>query len=293
MPFDIGGAINAGVQRRKAVKGPFESYGDTVLDAFKTKQDTEQKLGLEVAKSQFTSPVDQSTIAKNYATAKRYEGAGGGRNIFLVNRRTGKIHKAGDQTMGEVDPTSVGQLDRIMSVDIPSATSANMFNQAQASTKQIDDLIGYLEPAGGKQLNKFQQFVGGFNKPALRPIQGTQSIETQDYALIRNDYADRLLRLRSGAQINEPEFQRLMNLLPQWWRNDKSDVKQLKKFRDEYKNLMNGLQSGQVKRADVGSDASSDNPGIEQQYDSMVESLVAGGMDEEEAQAQADREFGL
>jgi hypothetical protein len=126
-----------------------------------------------------------------------------------------------------------------------------MYTSAEASTKQIDDLIASLkQPSqinGKPNPSAPNKFMGGLTGP-LEMLQGTQNKGTQDYGLIRRDFSDRLLRLRSGAQINEQEYKRLMNMLPQWWRNTDSDVEQLNKFKTEYQNLMSRLsgQGGQL-----------------------------------------------
>lgn len=73
---------------------------------------------------------------------------------------------------------------------------------------------------------------GGFNEGGQR------------FATIKKDVSDRLLRLRSGAAINEQEYKRFIDLLPVVWRNDKVDLEQLNTFRKEFQSIEGRIKSG-------------------------------------------------
>jgi hypothetical protein len=258
MAIDLMRNFYKGAALRSGVKDSGEAMGGTVLDAFKTRQEAKQKFGTELAikraEAEIKSPLNESTIARNYSTAAKNDLlTKGGRNIFLTNRRTGDIYKVGDKTFTPVDPNTVGQQDRVMSVDIPPTQAMQTYSAAEASTKQIDDLINMLGSKDGGP----NKFVGGL-RGAMEPLQGLGSPSTQKYGLVRKDFSDRLLRLRSGAQINEQEYTRLMGMLPQWWRNTDADIEQLNKFKTEYTNLMNRITRGSIgadpNRADMSDD---------------------------------------
>lgn len=68
--------------------------------------------------------------------------------------------------------------------------------------------------------------------------------KAQEFKLTRGDLADRILRLRSGAQINESEFKRLSQLLPTVWRYDEVDVQKLSDFEKEFGKVANRINQG-------------------------------------------------
>lgn len=252
MPYNPMDMFSIGQKIGKSKRSTFGMTSDDLMSNFKTQQEAGAKLMPILAGAAYKqqleneSPSTKSTIAlneakTNLANVKSNESTGNiGRDIFLVNRRTGTISKAGDKSMAPVDPSTVSKSSRIMGVDIPPASATSMFTSAEASTKQIDNLIGMLESAKTGGPNSPNKFVGGLTGMA-RPLQGLANKSTQDYGLIRQDFSDRLLRLRSGAQINEQEYQRLMSMLPQWWRNSDTDIEQLKRFKNEYESLMSRL----------------------------------------------------
>jgi len=68
----------------------------------------------------------------------------------------------------------------------------------------------------------------------------------QEFALLKNSINERLLRLRSGAQINEKEYQRFRKLLPSVFRKDNLDLNQLSRFEDEFNGLKSRIISGSL-----------------------------------------------
>lgn len=267
MPYDPFSFFKAGQEIGKSKNAGFTQGTNVVMDAFKNQAERKGKLqdAIELKSAENALPMN----AKDQAQTEMYKAKtaelsnpqnGGARGIFLVNRRTGKISKAGDSSMAEVDQTLVGQKDRIMGVDIPPASATSMFSSAEASTKQIDDLMGMLKT------NPNVKMAGQL--PGM--LSGLGDEQSQRYHLIRKDFSDRLLRLRSGAQINEQEFSRLMGMLPQWYRNNGVDIEQLGKFKNEYTNLMGrlsggGLSTGTAERADTSQDdTNTSNPAFQQ-----------------------------
>jgi len=105
---------------------------------------------------------------------------------------------------------------------------------AEASIKQIDELKNILSAKKGDGTFKFV----GEKAPAF----GDK--DAQRYNIIRKDFSDRLLRLRSGAQINESEFKRLSQLLPTAWRYDEIDIQKLSDFEKEFGKVANRINQG-------------------------------------------------
>jgi hypothetical protein len=66
----------------------------------------------------------------------------------------------------------------------------------------------------------------------------------QEYRLLRDSMSNRLLYLRSGAQINEKEYKRLSGLLSQWWRSDKLDLDQLNRLESEFVGIADKIRFG-------------------------------------------------
>jgi len=96
------------------------------------------------------------------------------------------------------------------------------------------DMEAYKKGTPGYKSSQFQGSLpfGGFNESGQR------------YQLTRADAADRILRLRSGAQINEKEMKRLQKLLTEWWRSDKVDLEQLDIFEKEFSEIKNRIDKG-------------------------------------------------
>jgi hypothetical protein len=68
--------------------------------------------------------------------------------------------------------------------------------------------------------------------------------ERQNFADLVNNINNRLLYLRSGAQINDKEYRRLTKMMPSLWRRNEGDVRQLERFEKEFTSLMGRIQSG-------------------------------------------------
>jgi len=73
---------------------------------------------------------------------------------------------------------------------------------------------------------------------------GGFSEKGQRFSTFRDSVAERLLRLRSGAQINENEYKRFMKMLPKVWRKDNVDMEMLDSFTREFNTIQQRIRGG-------------------------------------------------
>lgn len=114
-------------------------------------------------------------------------------------------------------------------------------SQAGSVIKQAAELKSILQ--GEIEQVKTGKKTTDVKFSSLFPFQAG-SKEAQNYKLILDDMSDRILRLRSGAQINEREYSRLRKLLPKFGRYHEIDIKQLDKFTEEFEAIQGRIESG-------------------------------------------------
>ena len=120
---------------------------------------------------------------------------------------------------------------------------------AEALTRDIADLrsIVAADKAGyandGNPL-KASQFLGS-GAFSWGPLKGLTN-KGQRFALKKKSVGERLLRLRSGAQINENEYKRFMELLPTIFRDDDLDIEQLDNFTKEFESISGRINQGSL-----------------------------------------------
>jgi hypothetical protein len=73
---------------------------------------------------------------------------------------------------------------------------------------------------------------------------GAGSAKGQDYQRLRKSILTTITYLRSGAQINDQEFNRFSSLLPTARINDETDLKQLDRFINEFSQVQGRIESG-------------------------------------------------
>lgn len=73
---------------------------------------------------------------------------------------------------------------------------------------------------------------------------GQAGTDRQNFSDLVENLNNRLLYLRSGAQINDKEFQRLTRLMPSIYRKNELDVKQLNRFESEFQNIKSRIEKG-------------------------------------------------
>lgn len=232
--FEVGRKI--GKARRSPVSRAIGGAFDDFDAQQKLKQEYGMKLGLEKAKSSMISPVEQSQIDLNKSRSDSLRMPfKTGRKTAILNTRTGKAYEPGSNRELTQEEISSGEW-MMRNQQFPPQGGLEKMTSAEASIKQIDDLKDLLTR---KKSDQSFKFIG-----EKTPIFGDS--DAQRYNIIRRDFSDRLLRLRSGAQINEAEYSRLMGMLPQFWRNSDVDIEQLDKFKNEYISLMNRISTGGI-----------------------------------------------
>ena len=210
---------------------------ENVMDKFKKREESDYEMeklqGMEVFKRNLPpTNLEQSQIKLNES---RSTGLRPGRKTAILNTRTGKAYEPG--TKRELTEEEINSGEWIMrNQQFPPQGGLEKMTSAEASIKQLDDLKDLLIRKKSDQAFKFV----GENTPVFGDS------DTQRYNVIRKDFSDRLLRLRSGAQINEKEYGRLMGMLPQFWRSSDVDIEQLEKFKNEYVSLINRINTGGI-----------------------------------------------
>ena len=118
-------------------------------------------------------------------------------------------------------------------------TESQKYENAESINIQLQDLKSIIQEDATKG-------IGVSLQKAQFPVVGAFTEQGQRYRLIRGDISDRLLRMRSGAQINEQEFKRLNQLLPRIFRRENIDLEQLNKFEREFSRIQERIRSGRV-----------------------------------------------
>lgn len=136
---------------------------------------------------------------------------------------------------------------------LDESRAAGMSDAFDAHVKFLEDQMNN-NPNFSNKFKKATMHFGG-DKHQRGQVFGIPTTwgdkEAQLIGFAIQDMADRVLRLRSGAQINEQEFDRLMGLLPSFVNiTDPSDTNyevirtKLLSFKNEVNNIKNRLQMG-------------------------------------------------
>lgn len=209
-----------------------------VTDPYEEERKFNRQLELERVKSGYESPKDKSIRMLNEQKLKNLQEPGASqRQVYAFSDATGEIEEAGSVPIGA----------RVFKRTSQPLAKIQASASAETMNRQIDDLSGLIK--SGAKFKGALPF-GGLDK------------EGQRFQLIVGDLGDRLLRLRSGAQINEGEYRRLSNLLPKFWRDNEIDLEQLNKFKLEFGNILGRVQSGQINALD---ETGTDSPMTNQQ----------------------------
>lgn len=162
------------------------------------------------------------------------------REDIVTDRIQTRLDKLNDLG-GNVDRTLLSGLEPqdqidIINAEIQNFSKARSLKQGQAERKEITaaeslqgelgELITLIEGPGSTSAQLL----------SLLPASGG-SLKAQQFSLLKTSIGERLLRLRSGAQINEQEFKRFMKLLPSVFRFDELDLSQLRRFKTEFESV--------------------------------------------------------
>ena len=114
---------------------------------------------------------------------------------------------------------------------------------AASQIKEISDLISLRNSVDTIDSLYKPDYVGIVNgNPLLASIkeQTGVGVDTQEvqFRRITNDLSDRLLRARSGAQINEQEYKRLLKIVPEPTLSPDAFKARLNSFRDDLDNVI-------------------------------------------------------
>lgn len=126
---------------------------------------------------------------------------------------------------------------------------------AATQIKEISDLVGLLDSTNTIESTFNEGFVGLLEgqgglrtiseKTGLNVIESIKqrrkvpiSTEQVQFSRVVSDLSDRLLRARSGAQINEQEFKRLQKILPELSLSEGPFKARLASFKKELENII-------------------------------------------------------
>jgi hypothetical protein len=152
---------------------------------------------------------------------------------YIINRRITSrqgvkeepISKPKELTEGEVK-TSTGAEEVLSEID-------ELKNIIQGEPAESGASVPFLGSSAQAQ---------GVKIPFVAPYGISE--KGQEYRTVRESINNRLLYLRSGAQINDKEYQRLSGMLPMLFRSDKVDLQQLDRFKSEFEKILQRIQSG-------------------------------------------------
>lgn len=123
---------------------------------------------------------------------------------------------------------------------------AKTLSTSESLMSQINDLKSLIQSDQDKYAkNKIGGFLGSSQLLGQVGPVGVGE-QGQDYRLLKDSISERLLRLRSGAQINESEYKRFIKMLPSIFRNDSLDIKQLDNFYSEFQAIEGRIKSGSL-----------------------------------------------
>lgn len=106
--------------------------------------------------------------------------------------------------------TPTESLRRLEDLTLAQSYIAEMDRLATSATVKLDRVVGGIRP----WFNQIAQTgkVGPF--PVSEPEQAKLTSDERRFLALTQDYADTILRLRSGAAINESEFRRMLQFIP-------------------------------------------------------------------------------
>lgn len=242
-PVGLTSAIESG---RAGAVNPFYVAIQRVNELKQQKDDFNQKLELE---SVNLSGMFQK-MAKQYDYDTKLEELKSKKKMLLEERKA------------ELNPTQGGSLQDLQSLfggSVPPGTTASF--RGPGGSKITTPLNRELTTdesratTGAEEMlvraNRLKETIQGNKDKGLRSPQVMSLLPfaggdptAQQYKQDINYFSDTLLRLRSGAQINEQEYKRLRRLLPRLGTADEVDITTLNDFMREFSAVKGRIETG-------------------------------------------------
>jgi len=166
--------------------------------------------------------------------------------IEFEREKSGKLTLTDIENLKQKGNLPIGTTANVGGLTIPLNRPYSEFEvknlaTAEALTREIGSLNKIVETEGDKPIWKQAQTRALLPKPVQKFLGYKRA---QEYAMLKKSIGERLLRLRSGAQINESEYARFMEMLPQIFREDSLDLQQLASFQTEFQSVIQRIQTG-------------------------------------------------
>lgn len=163
--------------------------------------------------------------------------------VFSWNPTTGKLEQQASVPKGSIVRNTTTAEDM--------ATKYSMRNQFESPTegevsKKViaEGMVKRIGELKGVLASDPDEFSGTKIKASL-PF-GLMDKKAQRFDSVQRALADDLLRLKSGAQINEQEYQRLSKLLTKPWRFDDVDIQNLSDFETQFSAVADRINRGLI-----------------------------------------------
>ena len=220
--FDVSTGFKAGADAGKTAGG--------VFDAFDEERKSQRALSDYESKKKIDARYDTKVNGK--------------KGIYSYNPLTKKV-----ELEGEI-PENAMIRNTTTADDIRNKYSLR--NEFESPTQtEVQGKVNAEELVGKSRelqriLSEDKDYFGGIGSTKIKAKVPFNAFDekAQRYEFVRSDMADRILRLRSGASINEQEFKRLSSLLPSVGRFDKVDIQNLQDFEREFSTLAGRINSG-------------------------------------------------
>lgn len=283
MPINPLDFFEVGQQVGKAKKSTFSSVAEGVLGNFQAEKERKLKQSTELDTYRKKKDIDLGAeagfmegMANKMGGATPYSMAGG-----KVNYRFPQP----DQEVYQNNPMT-GEVRRVGAIPAGS----KIFNRRvppQASIDAANTIDAVNEPLQGMKeiLTKDPQTI---YRASVNPF------GERNYKAYYNALKRQIAQAVGGKTLTLNEERIIKQNLPGVLdvQDPQAIATKIALIENTLKRAKQRYMSGEI-YSDEGSDMGQASGSVEEQYDSLVEELIASGMGEEEAQAQADQEFGL
>ena len=274
--FEVGQTVG------KSKKNAFSSLAEGVLGNFQAEKERNLKQSTELDTYRKKKEIDveatskaNESLASQFGSATPYSMSGGKmtyrfeqpQDVYQNNPMTGEVRKVGAIPRGS----------KIFNRRVPP----------QASIDAANTIDAVNEPLQGMKeiLTKDPQTI---YRASVNPF------GERNYKAYYNALKRQIAQAVGGKTLTLNEERIIKQNLPGVLdvQDPQAIATKIALIENTLKRAKQRYMSGEI-YSDEGSDMGQASGSIEEQYDSLVEELIASGMGEEEAQAQADQEFGL